>query len=391
MNIENMQQIMTQEGIDSWLIYDFQGKNPIMAQFIRPKSMISRRLFLIIPASGEPQLLGSKIDHDVIQALPFNASFYVSWQEMERELTHLLADCQVVGMDYSSGGELPTISRVDAGTVETIRKLGKTVVSAANVYQAGAAVWQPGTLEVHLEDCQRVAQIKDDAFAFIADRLRQDIAVTEYDVQQFIMQQFEQSDLFTPYPPIVGVNQHSGDPHYSPEADNHAPIQKGDWILIDLWAKQPGFDHIFADMSWVGYAGLQPSAKQQEVFALVAEARDKVIDFLQIQTTQGQAIEGWQVDDVARQHITQAGYGPYFFHRTGHSLGPGDHVHGSGVNIDNLETHDTRKLIPGIGFSVEPGIYLPEFGVRLEINVYMDQTGPRITTPVQREIITLDV
>lgn len=391
MNLDNMQQVMAQDGIDCWLLYDFQGKNPIMAQFVRPKSMVTRRLFLIIPATGEPQLLGSKIDHDVIQALPFDASYYVSWQEMEGELTRLLAGCQVVAMDYSPGGALPTISRVDAGTVETIRKLGKTVVSAANVYQAGAAMWEPGILETHLEDCRRVAGIKDDAFTLIADHLRQDDSITEYDVQQFIMQQFEQAGLFTPYPPIVAVNAHSGDPHYSPEADHHAPIRKGDWILIDLWAKQPGYSHVFADMTWVGIAGPQATAKQQEVFTTVAQARDKVIDFLQAQSSQGQAIEGWQVDDVARQHITQAGYGPYFFHRTGHSLGPGDHVHGSGVNIDNLETHDTRKLIPGIGFSVEPGIYLPAFGIRLEINVFMDQSGPTITTPIQSEIITLDV
>ena len=391
MNLQNMQQIMAQEGIDCWLVYSFQGKNPIMAQFVRPKSMVSRRLFLIIPAKGQPQLLGSKIDHDVIQGLPFQATDYVSWQEMERELSRLLIDCQVVAMDYSPGGELPTVSRVDAGTVEMIRKLGKTVVSAANIYQAGAAVWEPGVLDVHLDDCRQVAQIKDNAFALIADHLRRGDSITEYDVQQFIMQQFEQAGLFTPYPPIVGVNGHSGDPHYSPEADNYAAIHKGDWILIDLWAKQPGYNHVFADMTWVGIAGPAATAKQQEVFTIVAEARDKVIDFLQTKTHQGQAIEGWQVDDVARQHISQAGYGPYFFHRTGHSLGPGDHVHGTGVNIDNLETHDTRHLIPGIGFSVEPGIYLPEFGVRLEINVFMDASGPQVTTPIQKEIITLDV
>lgn len=391
MNLENIQQAMVQESIDCWLVYSFQGKNPIMAQFVRPKSMVSRRLFLVIPAAGEPQLLGSKIDHDVIQALPFQANYYVSWQEMERELSRLLADCQIVAMDYSPGGELPTISRVDAGTVEMMRRLGKTIVSAANVYQADAAIWEPGVLDIHLDDCRQVARIKDDAFSFIADHLRRGAVITEYDVQQFIMQQFEQAGLFTPYPPIVGVNAHSGDPHYSPEADHHAPIHKGDWILIDLWAKQPGYSHVFADITWVGIAGPKAEAKQQEVFSIVAEARDKVIDYLQTKTNQGEAIEGWQVDDVARQHITQAGYGPYFFHRTGHSLGPGDYVHGAGVNIDNLETHDTRHLIPGIGFSVEPGIYLPEFGVRLEINVYMDAAGPQITTPVQHKIITLDV
>lgn len=391
MNINNIQAAMQREDIDCWLIYDFQGKNPIMGYFLQTESMTTRRIFLVIPASGAPTLLGSKIDHDTLHVMPYAQIYYVSWQQMEGELQRLLAGAQTVAMDYSPKCELPTVSRVDAGTVEMIKSWGKSVVSAANVLQSAVALWQPAELEAHLEDCAKVAQIKDEAFQFIGEKLQQGQAITEYDAQSFIMERFGEEGLTTPYPPVVAVNAHSSDPHYTPSVDRHAVIEKDDWILIDLWAKRPGHNYVFVDITWVAYAGATPSAKQQEVFEIVAQARDDVINFVQESASKGDNVAGWQVDDVARTLISQAGYGDYFFSRTGHSLGPGDNVHGPGVNIDNLETHDTRTLTPGVGFTVEPGIYLPEFGVRLEINVFMKETGPLVTTPIQREIICLDV
>jgi Xaa-Pro aminopeptidase len=391
MNLTNIQAALKEEGIDCWVIYDFQGKNPIMGHFLQTKFMTTRRVFLVIPAGGEPTLLGSRVDYDTLQSFPYRKIFYVGWQEMESRLRELLTPARVIGMDYSPLCALPVVSRVDAGTVELLQSWGKQVVSAGNVFQSAAAAWSAPVLTAHLEDCRRVAAIKDEAFQFIADRLRSGQPVTEYDAQQFIMERFGQEGLWTPYPPVVAVNAHSGDPHYTPEADRHAPIQKGDWILIDLWAKQPDYQFVYADMTWVAFAGSTPSAKQQEVFEVVKGGRDKAIAFLQEQAGRQTPLEGWQVDDVTRGYIGQAGYGDYFIHRTGHSLSPGDHVHGAGVNIDNLETHDTRRLSPGIGFTIEPGIYLPEFGVRLEINVYMDESGPRITTPIQQEIIRLNV
>jgi len=391
MNLTNIQTAMQEENMDCWVVYDFQRMNPIMAQFLRDRLMFTRRVFLIIPSEGEPTILGSKIDNDLLQTTPFGLVFYTSWREMENQLKQLLTDYQVIGLDYSPNGMLPTASRVDAGTVEMIKNLGKDIVSSANVFQAGMAVWEPAALEAHLEDCQIVGDIKDEAFQFLADQLRENKSVTEYDVQSFIMRRFEEANLFTPHAPIVGVNEYSSDPHYVPNAKKHAPIKKGDWILIDLFAKRPGYEFIFADITWVAYAGVTPSAKQQEVFKVVTGARDVAVAYLQSCTDQNIEAEGWQVDDITRNHITEAGYGDYFFHRTGHSLGPGDHAHGMGVNIDNLETHDIRKLKPGIGFSIEPGVYLPEFGVRAEINVYMDQSGPRVTTPIQYEIICLEV
>jgi Xaa-Pro aminopeptidase len=391
MNIPTIQNVMQQEKIDSWVIYDFQGKNPILGYFLQTTFMTTRRVFLVIPAVGEPTLLGSKIDHDALYQSPYRQIYYAGWREMEAQLQQLLAGSQTVAMDYSPNGELPTVSRTDAGTVERIRSWGKKVVSAANVFQAAVALWGPGVLEAHLEDCQRVAEIKDEAFYFIGDRLRRGQPVTEYEAQALIMRRFAETGLTTPYPVVVAVNQNSSDPHYTPHAERHAPINIGDWVLIDLWAKRPGHDYVYADMTWVAYAGATPSAKQQELFRVVAQARDAAVAFVQQNVSQGQTLAGWQVDDVARNIIAQAGYGEYFFHRTGHSLGPGDHVHGPGANIDNLETHDTRQLIPGIGFSVEPGIYLPEFGLRLEIDVFMEATGPRVTTPIQQEIICLSL
>jgi Xaa-Pro aminopeptidase len=390
MNLTRAQEALRQENLDCWLVYDFQRTNPIMAQILSDHRFVSRRLYLIIPAQGEPVILGSKIDNDAIQTSPYRAEFYVSWQEMTRKLAELLSDFKIIGLDYSPRCALPVASRIDAGTWELIKGLGKELKSAANVFQAAVAAWQPAALAAHLEDCQIVGGIKDEAFQFIANSLQAGETVTEYDVQQLIMRQFDRAGLFTPYPPIVAVNQHSGDPHYSPDSEKHAPISKGDWVLIDLWAKRTGYEYIFADMTWVGYVGMSPSPEQRQIFDIVRTARDEAIHFLQTCYDQGTTAEGWQVDDVARQVIDQAGYANYFFHRTGHSLGPGNHVHGQGANIDNLETHDTRKLIPGIGFSIEPGIYLPEFGVRLEINVYMAEDGPRVTTPIQHKIILMD-
>jgi Xaa-Pro aminopeptidase len=232
--------------------------------------------------------------------------------------------------------------------------------------------------------------VKDAAFEFIRQRVRSGQPLSEYDVQQLIVQQFQDRHMETEHSPIVGVNQNSGNPHYEPTSQRHLPIQRGDWVLIDLFARYPGEQGVFADITWVAYLGTSVLEKYQAVFEIVKTARDRVVARLQEAWAAGERLEGWQVDDVARQHITDAGYGPYFVHRTGHSMGPGTSIHALGVNLDNLETHDTRTIQPGIGFSVEPGIYLPEFGVRSEINVYVDpKQGPVVTTPVQQEILLL--
>jgi len=390
MNLLTIQTALQQENIDCWVVYDFQNNNPVLTSlFPTGEIMLTRRVFFIIPAQGEPQIVGSKIDADSLERFSLPITFYVSWQELHQRLTELLAPYHTIALDYSPMNELPTISRVDAGTVEFIRHLGKTVVSSANVFQSAAARWGEGVLEAHQEDCQRVATIKDEAFSLIADHLRRSKPINEYDVQSFIMNRFDEEGLYTNHAPIVGINAHSGDPHYVPTAEKAWPIKHGDWILIDLWAKRQGYQYVFCDITWVGVAAAQPTPKQQTVFEAVVGARDAAVAYIQQQYDKGLPVAGWQVDDVTRDYITQAGYGDYFFHRTGHSLGPGNITHGVGANIDNLETHDTRTLSPGIGFSIEPGIYLPEFGIRSEIDVYMQESGPLVTTSVQTEVICL--
>ena len=387
MDITAIQDALQRKNVDCWLVYDFQNSNPTLAQLVSMRPYLTRRLFLLIPAHGEPQVLGSRIDSGSIRKFPFRRGFYISWQEMQESLERLLSRYQTIAMDYFPEGMLPTASRVDAGTVEMIRQMDKNIVAIADVFQI--AQWGPGVLEAHLEDCQQVGKIKDAAFELIGSQLQQGKPVTEYSVQSFIMEQFKAANLYTPYPPVVAVNAHSGNPLFSPTAKKHWPINPGDWVLIDLWAKRPGYKYVFSDMAWVAVVDTEPTPEQQAVFEVVVEARDAAMQFIQEQVAGSCPIEGWQVDDAARHHIEQAGYGDCFFHRTGHSLGPGNKVHGQGVNIDNLEAHDTRRLEPGVGFSIEPGVYLSDFGVRSEIDVFMDSDGPRVTTPIQKEIICL--
>lgn len=389
-NLENAQTYMREQAIDGWLLYDFRESNPVFWYLLGRQQQTSRRNYLFVPARGQARLLAHGLDKLLFDGVSVPIDLYTSWQEMQAWLRQALDACNRVAMEYSPGGAIPMHSWVDAGTVELVRGLGVEVVSSANLFQVAAAAWSPEAVASHRRACREVAASKDAAFAFITQRLRAGEAVDEYEAQQFLRDQFAQRGLITDHGPIVAVNAHSGDPHYEPSADEHAPIRPGDWVLIDLWAKFPGDQDVFSDITWVGYAGEAAPARHQRVFDVVAGARDAVVEGLQQAWRDGATIQGWQADMMARRHIEDAGYGDYFFHRTGHSMGPGASVHALGVNLDNLETHDTREILPGVGFSVEPGIYLPEFGVRSEIDVYVDPNdGPVVTTPVQREVILI--
>jgi Xaa-Pro aminopeptidase len=285
---------------------------------------------------------------------------------------------------------LPVVSIVDAGTVELVRALGVEAVSSANLIQACVARWSPAAVAGHATASQRVAEIKDRAFAMIRDRLGAGKPVFEHTVAAQIRDDFGAAGLEWPDGPIVAVNAHSGDPHYEPSPEQPTPIQRGDWVMIDLWARLPGDDNIHSDITWMGYVGREPPARQREAFAVVKAARDAAVARAREAWQRRERLEGWQLDEAARQAIIDAGFGQYIKHRTGHSLSPGPRVHGIGMNLDNLETHDTREMLPGIGFTVEPGVYLPEFGVRLEINVYVHPTsGPQITSCIQDEIVLI--
>lgn len=388
--LPELQAYMREQRIDAWLIYDFRGNNPVLAQLLPGKHWTTRRAALLVPASGAPELLAHGIDFTQFDGVAVARTKYLSWNDWQAWLRDKIAGCTRVAMEYSPGGALPAVAVADAGTVELVRAFGAEVVSSANLIQVCVARWRPEALANHELASRQVGQIKDEAFEHIRRQLAAGAAVNEYEVQQLIMRRFAELGLETPDAPIVAVNAHSGDPHFEVSASQPAAIRRGDWVLIDLWARRPGEENIFSDITWVAFAGREPSARQREVFEAVRRARDAALQAARDGWKSGATLQGWQLDEAARAPIIEAGFGDFIRHRTGHSLSPGPKVHGLGVNLDNLETHDTRDVLPGIGFTIEPGIYLPEFGVRLEIDVYADpHSGPRPTSVVQDEIVLL--
>lgn len=384
------QTYLKQNTINAWVIYDFRGSNPVLTQFLGYTPNSTRRSFTIIPQQGEPFCIVHELDCSCFERAPYQKYFYKTWHELTSILKQHLTSYKTIAAEYSPGGELPIASWVDGGTMELLQSLDLTIQSSADLFQIACASWTPDAVASHETASKQVAAIKDQAFDFIRSSIVQDKPITEYDVAQYILEQFKTASLETEDSPVVAVNQNAGNPHYEPRKDTALPITNGDWVLIDLWARTGGDETVFSDITWVGYVESVVSSKHQEIFDIVQQARDACILKLQNAWEQQQVLHGWELDDVARNVITEAGYGENFIHRTGHSLGPGSHVHGLGVNIDNYETHDTRQILPGTGFTIEPGIYLPEFGVRLEINVFIHpEKGPLVTSPVQQEIVLL--
>lgn len=385
-----IQQALRSANLDGWLLYDFRGLNPIAARLagLPPEGHFSRRWAYWIPAHGQPAWLLHRIEMGPFRERPERLVGYVSWQELRQALRELLGDARRIAMEYSPENAIPYVSRVDAGTIELLRSLGYDVVSSADLVQLVEARWTPAQLAQHRTTARQLNQIKDEFFAWLSHQLQAGHTPSEVEGQQFVMDRFAALDLVTDHPPIVGVNQHSADPHYAPTVERQLAVTPGDFVLLDLWAKPNQPDGVFADITWTAVAAAQPTAYQKEIFDTVARARDTAVQFIQQRIAAGEPIHGYEVDDACRAVITAAGYGPQFIHRTGHSIDTS--THGNGVNMDNLETEDRRHLIPGIAFSIEPGIYLAEFGVRSEINVYVGDGFAEVTTqPVQREIVTL--
>jgi Xaa-Pro dipeptidase len=391
MDFAPIQHAMREQKIDAWLVYDFRGSNQVFTRlFPSPtgKRHLTRRVLLLIPASGEPTILHSPLDGPGLRDITLPKTEFLGWADMQSRLSAALQPGSRVAMEYVPGGALPVMSIVDAGTVELVRSFGVEVVSSANLVQLSIARWSPDAVAKHAIASQKVAAIKDAAFDLIRQRLAANKPINEHEVQQFIVQRFDAEGLQYPDPPIVGVNAHAGDPHFEVSAKDPAPIRKGDWILIDLWARIPGDDNIYSDITWVGFAGKDVPAKHREVFNAVKTARDAAVKLSQDAWRAKRRIQGWELDAAARAEIIKAGYEKAIKHRTGHSLSPGPLVHGMGVNLDSIETRDTREVLPGLGWTVEPGIYLPEFGVRLELNMYADpQKGPVVTSCVQDDIV----
>ena len=372
-------------GLDGWLLYDFRGSNPLLWQLLGVSLHSTRRVFLLLRPSGRAVLLVHQVDVGHFPTDGIDLRPYQNREDLLAQLEGLLRPGERIAMEYSPLGALPTLSYVDGGTLELVRSFGVTVESSADLAQVALCRLTTPELASHRQAAQALGEVVQAAFRFIGAGAGR--GVTEYDTAEFIRSQFAAAGFETDSGPVVAVNRHAGDPHYEPKPAASSAIEPGDWVLIDLWAKQPS--GIYGDITWVGYLGDRPPAAHTEVFHLVAGARDAAVEFIERQVRAGEFPPGWEVDAVARRHIEAAGYGPRFTHRLGHSLG--HVVHGYGANLDGYETLDTRRLAPGLAFTIEPGIYLPEFGVRCEIDLYMTEQGPEITSPVQREIVLIEV
>ena len=373
--------------IDGWLLYDLYHRDLIAYRVLGLEGILAkRRWFYMIPAKGEPRKLVHRIEAAVLDTLPGSKLLYAGYEELAAGLPKLLGRGKgKLAMQYST--EVPIISLADAGTVEMVRGLGKKVVSSGELVQKFEATWSNDQYLSHLQAGRIIDRIMLQAFAQAATYVRQKKELSEYDLQQWIMEQFRANLLVTDSAPIVGVGPHSGDPHYEPKQDHCALIQEGDLLLLDMWAKTRAAASVYYDITWVGYFSDKVPAKFTKVFNIVRDARDAAVKFVQDAVAAGRPLQGWQVDKAARDVIAKAGYGKAFIHRTGHNIGI--EVHGNGANMDNLETKDTRPVIPNTCFSVEPGIYLPEFGIRSEVNVYVAHRQARVTGSVQKEIIPL--
>ena len=388
--ISDLQSALAAAGLDGWLFACFQQNDPISQELlgIPEGQLVSRRCYYLVPTEGEPRKLVHCLEPAMLDHLPGRQREYLTWEKYREEVRRLVQDQKRLAAQYSPLNALPSISRLDVGTAELIRAEGVELVSSADLVQEFAAVWTPEQLDGHRRACAHLHEIVGLAFDSVAAALKGGETPQEYEIQRFILDQFDQRGLWTESDPIVGVNAHSADPHYQPAADRTSAIQAGDFLLIDLWAKEKSPGSVYADICWCGVCAPAPTDRQQEIFDTVAAARDAAFALVD-RRYPGQPVQGYEVDDAARQVILQAGHGELFIHRTGHSIGICDHGHGA--NMDNLETHDTRSLRAMTGFSIEPGIYFPgDFGVRLEINVALTEAAAEITGAApQRELLRL--
>jgi Xaa-Pro dipeptidase len=387
--IEAIQNELRAQGLDGWLFYDFHHRDPIAAHILGldPGGMGTRRWFYLIPARGNPQKLVHRIESRALDALPGAKLVYAGLDELRRNLTRLLQRVKKVAMQYSPRNAIPYVSMVDAGTVELVRAHGCKVLTSADLVQKFEACWSAEQYSAHLAAGRVIDRVAQQAFLRAAQHVREKSRLTEYDLQQWILTEFRAAAITTEEPPIVAVGAHTADPHYEPPPAGSSAIRAGDLLLLDIWGKLDRPGSVYYDITWVGYLGKKIPAEYAKIFSVVREARDRVIAFVQKSIAAGRVLEGWQVDRIAREVIGKAGYAKYFVHRTGHNIG--QQVHGNGANMDSLETHDSRRILSQTCFSVEPGIYLQKFGVRSEVNVYVDGEQARVTGPVQTGILPL--
>jgi Xaa-Pro dipeptidase len=391
LDVAAVQAALRADGIDAWLLYDFRGINPIAGDLTgvnrQGGHLATRRWYYLIPASGEPRGLVHAIERNSLAHLPGRAERYAGRDQLEAGLRALLLGLRRVAMEYSPKCAIPYVSRVDAGTIELVRAAGAEVVSSGDLIQRFASVWDGAAIATHHEAAAKLYRIKDQAFEAIAQRTRDSVPTTEYDVQQLMAQWFRDQGLVTDSDPNVSAEDNAGNPHYLPTVASSRPIRSGELVLLDLWGKLDRPGAVFADITWIGFTGRQIPDRYVKAFAAVAAARDAGIALVQRAASAGQELRGWQVDRAASSVLKSAGYGDRILHRTGHSLG--ESVHGNGVNMDDYETHDDRRLLVGTGFTIEPGVYFDDFGVRSEINMIVGPDGAQVTGPIQTEIVAL--
>lgn len=389
-------------GLDGYLVTDFRGSSLTLPRLVPPvageKRWTTRRVGLLIPRTGKPILATSAIDQGQFAPAKYpelEIRVFVSWEQWQAFLVHAASSCPRLAMDYSPGCALPVVSTADAGTVEFVRAAGAEVVSSGDLLQTVLAQWnqpgQTGGIDGHERASALVGQVRDEAFGVIREALKGGKTIREHEVAEFIERRFGELGLESRDRPVVAVGEHAADPHFEPTDRMPTAIRPGDMVLMDLWARLPGEANIFSDITWMGICG-QPSARQLEVYTAVRDARDASLALAQQSWAAGTPVRGCDLDDAARNLLVQRGMSAGIKHRTGHSLSPGPLVHGVGMNLDNLETRDTRRMLPGTGFTIEPGVYLASerIGVRSEINVYVDpKRGPVVTSAIQRDLVQL--
>ena len=391
MHISEVQEQLKKTKIDGWLLYDFQGLNPIARKLIGVQGhLLTRRWFYWIPRSGSPVVLCHRIEQQGFPHVVGTQQVFKSWQEMHAGLQQILAEAKTLAMEYAPQCSIPYVSRIDAGTMELIKSLGKEVVSSADLVQFFEARWSSEQFHTHQEASRRLMQILFDSFQAVGFAIRSGNPISEFSLQQAIWGKYREQGLVSSAPPIIAVNANTGNPHYEPREERSSPIQSGDLLLLDLWAKMDGPNSVYADYTWVAYLGDQIPERYVRIWQIVRESRDAALRFVQDCYRRKIDIRGWQVDSAAREVIAREGYGENFVHRTGHSIGEEDH--GNGANMDGLETKDERLLIPRTCFSIEPGIYFPEFGIRSEVNVFLGDEEVFVTgDPIQTELFKIKI
>jgi Xaa-Pro aminopeptidase len=385
-SIHTIQEELQERGLDAWLFCDHHHRDPIAYRILGlPESlMVTRRWFYLVPAQGIPVKLVHRIESFHLDTLPGEKREYAAGSEFVAKLAELLGTVTNLAMQFSPNNLIFNISLVDAGTVDLVRSLGKNVVSSADLIAKLEAVWTEEQISSHFAARDSIDVITRAAFQELGCRLNSG-ATTEFEMQQWLLEAFRRDNLVSDAPPLVAVNSNSSNPHYSPTAERNSPIRRGDFVLLDIWAKKNIPHAVYYDISWTGFAGSQVPERVREIFDIVRRARDVGIGKVQQTIAAGKKLAGWEVDKASREVIEAAGYGSFFNNRTGHSIGT--EVHGNGANMDNFEVRDEREVIPNTCFSIEPGIYLPEFGLRSEINLLVRESSAEVTGMIQQEIV----